>query len=510
VNQLKGLPSRQLYEMLSAVGSPPHQVFDLLREEAVLARHDEVEIAYVFKGFGSLRKAVQACGSMSLAMPKTALRRRALLAAFRRAVVAGKLALPGPRSSVWLGGHWDLTRKQWEWADGSPVIDMEWAPDQPSSKGHQEEEPYLAMVADGRLQDSGEGHPPVSFGIMCERTEADEKGMLAKATTSTSPTSSSTTQERITTMTTTMVIAKEDAPAPSHASAYAFAGFSALAEARTSCGGLSLPMPKTAREQAVLQAEIRRAVAAGDLSKHGPSNTIWLGGHWQETSRKWLWDDGTAVSPGLDWAVHDFKNGNHSHAQYLCMRSDGKIRTCDLGHPARSLGIMCSKFVASRPIDLALREPEHDGAVVSRGPAPSTYIFVGFSPISEVAKACGARILAMPKSARELEALKSAIAKATAARKMSTAFPNNTVWLGGHWDSPREQWMWDDGTPMQGDFRWGHRQPSATSHSDEPYVRMTATGEVYDTSAGRPPFSFGIMCQQAQPFRRADIVVLKK
>ncbi|CAK0809176.1 unnamed protein product [Prorocentrum cordatum] len=89
-----------------------------------------------------------------LASPRSGEERSALQGALDAAQADGKLSHTWPRNTIWLGGEWNASSERWEWSGGAPVDHFNWAADQPSSKGHQESEPWLCMVLSGETHDS--------------------------------------------------------------------------------------------------------------------------------------------------------------------------------------------------------------------------------------------------------------------------------------------------------------------------------------------------------------------
>jgi len=79
-----------------------------------------------------------------------------------------------PKDTIWLGGRW-TSLSRWEWDDGTPAHELSWAPGQPSGQGSQEREPWLCMLANGKVHDSDAGTPPYSFGVMCENKQTTEQ-----------------------------------------------------------------------------------------------------------------------------------------------------------------------------------------------------------------------------------------------------------------------------------------------------------------------------------------------
>lgn len=232
VDRFKNLPAQDLYQALKAVDGPPTQVFDLLApgtmsapegardgegedavqdprelvvhlagpseavarpepgKEAVTAapsrttstRVPEAETTtnagavfkYSFAGYHRADGAEGACGKSAVAMPKTREERQALKDAIAHAIKAGDMEEAWPQNTIWLGGRWSSS--MWAWNNGEPANRLDWAEGQPSGDGHQEEEPYLCMVADGKVHDSGAGSPPYVFGVMCQEPAGKPAG----------------------------------------------------------------------------------------------------------------------------------------------------------------------------------------------------------------------------------------------------------------------------------------------------------------------------------------------
>jgi len=137
----------------------------------------------------------------------------------------------------------------------------------------------------------------------------------------------------------------EAAPAELLGTTYVFAGFGTAFEARQKCRGYDgLPMPKTPGEQTALQAAVDAALTSGNLSRHWPSNTIWLGGQWNITDTAWKWDDGHAIAGGDPNSKHELPHIGASseslqHAEsWLCMVLTG---TWEDSRPDHKFGILC-------------------------------------------------------------------------------------------------------------------------------------------------------------------------
>jgi len=233
IDHFKGMPVQDLYQALKDVGGPPTQVFDLLApgtmaapadvpndddlaasrgaappawgssagaaaaespRELIVHLSDSAEpiVAttaepaadkpaadkpasakrYSFAGYYAAGDVRGACAESAVAMPKTAEEQTALEDAVRRAIEAGDMAGAWPRNTIWLGGRWSGDR--WEWDDGEEASRLDWAESQPSGTADQQEEPYLCLVADGRVHDSSAGSPLYKFGVMCQESAGEE------------------------------------------------------------------------------------------------------------------------------------------------------------------------------------------------------------------------------------------------------------------------------------------------------------------------------------------------
>jgi hypothetical protein len=228
VDHFKGMTAQDLYQALKDVGGPPTQVFDLLApgamgapdvpddpvplqdaapasvkaiekiwsegaaaatenpRELVVHLTDSEEsipppqvettaeptarptaaLGYSFAGYYAINDVQGACGGSAVAMPKTAEEQTSLEDAVRRAIEAGDMSEAWPRNTIWLGGRW--SSDHWEWNDGETADRVDWAESQPSGTDNQQEEPYLCLVADGKVHDSSAGSPPYVFGVMCQ------------------------------------------------------------------------------------------------------------------------------------------------------------------------------------------------------------------------------------------------------------------------------------------------------------------------------------------------------
>jgi len=497
---------------------------------------------YIFVGFAIATQAEAACQPYGkVAMPKTDREQRALMAAIDAAQAAGKMSRKWPKNTIWLGAYWDGKTKQWGWNDGTPIIEFNWASGQPSASAHQATEPWLCMVLNGQMHDSD---PPWKFGIFCEDETDGGKGPSsdsAKDQPATAASTSSLTTKLTTPSTappTTTTAAPPPPPPPTtpaqtptnpksitvtpkrHGN-YEFVGFAGPEEARRACGNIGrLAMPKTADQQRQLQKAIASALTDHDMSSTWPQNTIWIGASWNAASKHWEWDDGTAIGE-VRWASgQPSSSANQTHEPFLCMVADGHVHDSD---PPYSFGVMCergpSSSSLSRPVSTTaqpLAQPPQQAVAKKLAPSASdgsmrfTYTFLGFSTAQEARSKCAqtGHHLAMPKTKTEQSDLNAAVDKLFKSQEMSMKWPNNTLWLGGQWNSGTHRWEWDDGAQIT-HAAWAPGQPSAAKQQDkEPWLcmQMQSGGRVHDSDA---PWPFGVMCQQesVQPGKH---VVLRK
>jgi len=268
------------------------------------------------------------------------------------------------------------------------------------------------------------------------------------------------------------------------ASRYRFAGFLGPSDARTVCNrpGERLAMPKTEGERHALLQAVRMMIEHGSMSRMWPRDTLWLGGHWKDGV--WQWDDGTPAGM-LQWAEDQPSSKfNQKLEPWLCMVSDGHVYDSDAPY---EFGAMCERAPGPEVPDFTL----YEFLGYARGP-------------DEARRACGQkRHLAMPKTAAAKNALMGSIRKAMSDGRMSRNWPNDTIWLGGRW-TRFAHWEWDDGTPAQ-ELSWATGQPSGQgSQEREPWLCMLSNGKVHDSSAGTPPYAFGVMCEKKQTTERAS------
>jgi len=131
--------------------------------------------------------------------------------------------------------------------------------------------------------------------------------------------------------------------------------------------------------------------------------------------------------------------------------------------------------------------------VVHEAARQPKYTFVGFARPAEARHACGdGKHLAMPKTPDDLQALLGSMSTAQGEGYMSTTWPENTVWVGGHWHAATRQWLWDDGSDIQ-HLKWAPDEPSGgANQAQEPWLCMLLTGELCDSSSEG---SFGVFCE---------------
>lgn len=139
--------------------------------------------------------------------------------------------------------------------------------------------------------------------------------------------------------------------------------------------------------------------------------------------------------------------------------------------------------------------PTYVTAVVP--PDQYQYVFAGFGNASEARALCSARNgsrLAMPKTAAEHAAMQTALDSLKKANVLTQDWPNNTMWLGAHWDS---KWLWDDGsmvgTHPSARKRLDHISSSSADEHAEPWLCMVLDGRWSDSLPNHP---FGIMCEE--------------
>lgn len=488
---------------------------------------------YIFVGFAIATQAQAACQPYGkVAMPKTDSQQRALMAAIDAAQAAGKMSRKWPKNTIWLGAYWDGKTKQWGWNDGTLITEFNWASGQPSASAHQATEPWLCMVLNGQMHDSD---PPWKFGIFCEDEADGGKGpssdsaedqpvttastSLPKLTPSTTPsTTTSAPPPPPTTPAPTVTNPKSITMTPKQHGNYEFVGFAGPEEARHACGSNNrLAMPKTEAQQRQLQQAIADALADHDMSSTWPQNTIWIGASWNPVSKRWEWDDGTTIGE-VRWASgQPSSSANQTHEPFLCMVADGHVHDSD---PPYSFGVMCEKgtlsSTRSRPISTTTPQPPPPAAAKRLSPSASdgnlrfSYTFLGFATAQEARSKCAqsGHHLAMPKTELEQSDLSDAVDKLFKSGEMSGKWPNNTLWLGGRWNSATNRWEWDDSTEIT-HAPWAPGQPSAAQQQEkEPWLcmQMQSGGKVHDSDA---PWSFGVMCQQ-EAARAGKRVVLRK
>uniref|UniRef100_A0A7S4QF13 C-type lectin domain-containing protein n=1 Tax=Alexandrium monilatum TaxID=311494 RepID=A0A7S4QF13_9DINO len=132
----------------------------------------------------------------------------------------------------------------------------------------------------------------------------------------------------------------------------------------------------------------------------------------------------------------------------------------------------------------------------------SRFTFVGFAGPMEARRACGSgKRLAMPKTPGAGHALMGAMSVAQGEGYMSTTWPENTIWLGGHWSSTAGRWRWDDGSSVETD-NWAPDEPSSGEEQNrEPWLCMLLTGQLCDNT---PEYSFGVFCEPDVEVRPED------
>jgi len=279
---------------------------------------------------------------------------------------------------------------------------------------------------------------------------------------------------------------------------FEFVGFAGRADAARACGAhRRLASARNFREQVALEAALQDAFTAGRISGNWPKNTIWLGGHWSRRLGQWRWDDGIAITR-VNWAQGQPSTpGEQSREPYLCMQLHGEVHDTDLPH---EFGVMCEDGEASwlpdgpplPPSQELSSSPKHVMQSHATG-GHSRYQMVGFARRSAALAACGhGGRLAAPKSVEEMSALQRGIAREIAEGRMEQTWPNNTVWLGAHWDAAKMGWTWADGSDLQ-EINWAAGQPSSAGNQElEAFLCITNNGEVHDSDG---PYEFGVMCE---------------
>jgi len=275
-------------------------------------------------------------------------------------------------------------------------------------------------------------------------------------------------------------------------------------------------MPKTQKQQRQLQQAIADALADHDMSSTWPQNTIWIGASWNPISKHWEWDDGTTIGE-VRWASgQPSSSANQTHEPFLCMVADGHVHDSEAPY---SFGVMCEKGTStlSRPVLTTPQPPQPPqpaakrfAPTASNGNMRFSYTFLGFSAAEEARSKCeqSGHHLAMPKTESEQSDLSASVSKLFESGEMSKKWPNNTLWLGGRWNSASSRWEWDDGTEIT-HAAWAPGQPSAAKQQEkEPWLcmQMQSGGRVHDSDA---PWLFGVMCQQ-ETTQTGKRVVLRK
>ncbi|CAK0809175.1 unnamed protein product [Prorocentrum cordatum] len=200
--------------------------------------------------------------------------------------------------------------------------------------------------------------------------------------------------------------------------------------------------------------------------------------------------------------------------EQLRRRSQGKAlhKTMHVGGvaSASTTWLKC-ELRADRPQDAA-GPPRPPGENASRPvaasavefPAPPeippwrccAYSYAGATRCQEARQLCGpGQRLAMPKTPREKALLQSAVSQAVEAGLLSTRWPSNTIWLGGHWrEGDAAQWEWDDGAVID-TSKWTPEQLSAKGNQGhEPCLAQDLFGVAQDSE---PDYTFGVMCEEA-------------
>jgi len=241
-------------------------------------------------------------------------------------------------------------------------------------------------------------------------------------------------------------------------------------------------MPKTLAELQALRGAIQDAMQASNAGAW-PYSIAWLAGAWRADSERWEWDDGT-LARTLPWATGQPSAGSRQGLQpWLCMAPDGLLH--DSGQNF-SFAVMC-EAKGDQVRTAAHRRPRHK---------PGPYEFAGFALGPKAARqSCGKRHLAMPKTEAKQRALMSFIEELLADGRMTADWPNNTLWIGGHWSPSAASWVWDDGDPISR-LDWAVGQPSSREdHIRELWLCMLSNGLYYDSDPGIPYYSFGVVCE---------------
>merc|ERR1712194_648169 len=121
----------------------------------------------------------------------------------------------------------------------------------------------------------------------------------------------------------------------------------------------------------------------------------------------------------------------------------------------------------------------------------------------------------MPKTSNQQSALQEAVDKTVNDGNLSSHWPRNTIWLGGHWDASdggkaSGQWKWDDGTPISAhsaaaEKLVGVRTSSSRHQHAEPWMCMVIDGKWEDS---QPVHKFGIMCEQEVDESAPSLLIL--
>lgn len=239
-------------------------------------------------------------------------------------------------------------------------------------------------------------------------------------------------------------------------------------DAYTNCGpNARLAMPRSAREQAALQAA---------LQSSGCSNKVWIGAGYDTTDQRWEWADGNAVCGFSNWA-----RGRGRESDALTESSIGKVIAIE-----KSTGLWYDE------------DPSQEMWSVCE--SLRTYwvseddFFVDHEVDAVDARAACTRQggqLAMPRSAEEMSRLMNAL-------QNDPGFASMTyVWLGARYTSHR--WDWADGTEVCSYDNWknGHGGVTPTGTALRFMVLDVSTGEWEETSSSG--FTAKVACEDKPP-----------
>jgi len=264
-------------------------------------------------------------------------------------------------------------------------------------------------------------------------------------------------------------------------------------EAQAACKGIGrLAMPKNSEQRRDLLAFLEAGKAAGKFSDAWPQNTIWLGGQYNPTAARWMWNDNTRADD-ITWGGGQPSAAatNQMAEPWLCMLLNGDVHDAEAPF---DFGVVCEideEYVPPANVVAPTEEP-----LVHY----KRFAFAGFHQPTAAARSCGAgRHLVMPKTHAEWDGLTQAIRDAMQDGRLSESFPKNAVWLGGHWSTPNKRWEWDDGAEAT-HLPWARDQPSAspTQQEHEPLLCAIFSKEadalqVHDCPQQR--LVFGVMCE---------------